>query len=117
MNILKGCTEHHCFYCGNDLAKASIHVDHVIPWSYIHSDNLWNLVLACNHCNTSKSDRLPATEFLERLLTRNQKLQGVTEKPIREEYLAYDGAKVRELIWYAEVNGVSGGWGSRRMGV
>ena len=54
-------------------------------WSYIHSDNLWTPPLTCNHCNTSKSDRLPTTKYLDRLLARNQNLQSATEKTIRDE--------------------------------
>ncbi len=42
-----------CFYCGKKLNK-SAHVDHVIPWSFIKGDNLWNFVLACPTCNTKK---------------------------------------------------------------
>ena len=32
------------FYTGKTLNDKEIEVDHVIPWSYLYSDDLWNLV-------------------------------------------------------------------------
>ncbi|WP_078382037.1 HNH endonuclease domain-containing protein [Sutcliffiella halmapala] len=42
--------EANCFYCGKTLSgmKRETHIDHFIPWSFVQSDNIWNLVLACN---------------------------------------------------------------------
>ena len=42
-----------CFYCNNPLSqdKRMVQVDHVIPWSYIYEDEIWNLVLSCKTCN------------------------------------------------------------------
>ena len=62
-----------CFYCCKKLEKEYIHVDHFIPWSYIHDNNAWNLVLACSTCNCKKSDSLAQEEFLLNLVKRNQK--------------------------------------------
>lgn len=64
-----------CFYCGK-LEPTPAHVDHVIPWSFLLDDPAWNLVLACDLCNSSKQDRIPAPHFLQRLCTRNQALTG-----------------------------------------
>ena len=61
----------HCFYCGNKLEQIRIDVDHLIPWSYIFADNMWNLVLTCRKCNRSKSDSLPQRKFLINLIQRN----------------------------------------------
>jgi len=61
-----------CFYCGERFAsdrKAA--VDHVIPWSFLLEDPVWDLVLACSGCNNSKSDWLPQPEYIERLVERN----------------------------------------------
>jgi 5-methylcytosine-specific restriction endonuclease McrA len=50
--------KHRCFYCeGAELRKPE--VDHVLPWSYVLEDRTWNLVLSCDECNGSKSNRLP----------------------------------------------------------
>ena len=55
-----------CFYCNEELSKlpenVRIHVDHFIPRSYVGDDKMWNFVLTCSRCNTSKSDSL-AVDF------------------------------------------------------
>jgi HNH endonuclease len=54
-----------CFYCGNVIKKkASIHVDHFIPWSFVQTDQLWNLVISCSSCNLAKNDKLAVDTFL-----------------------------------------------------
>ena len=62
-----------CFYCASvfDPGNRST-VDHVIPWSFLLEDPLWDLVLACSRCNASKSDWLPEPAYLDRLLERNR---------------------------------------------
>lgn len=52
-----------CFYCGSRLAK-SRHVDHFLPWSVTHNDNIENLVVACQLCNSRKSAALPALDHV-----------------------------------------------------
>ena len=61
-----------CFYC--EAAFDKLHpptVDHVIPWSFLLEDPLWDLVLACARCNSQKSDWLPTDDLLQKLLRRN----------------------------------------------
>ncbi len=62
-----------CFYCGEGLedARGAV-VDHVIPWSFLLEDPIWDLVLSCAECNSAKSDWLPEGMFIDRLLRRNQ---------------------------------------------
>ncbi len=66
----------HCFYCGSRLEDGLIHVDHLIPWSYIFDDGAWNLVLACRDCNLRKSGSLPQDEFRGLLVDRNARHGG-----------------------------------------
>jgi 5-methylcytosine-specific restriction endonuclease McrA len=47
-----------CYYCGASLKK-EYHVDHVRPLTRGGRNSIDNLVLACAHCNLTKSDRLP----------------------------------------------------------
>jgi CRISPR/Cas system Type II protein with McrA/HNH and RuvC-like nuclease domain len=47
-------------------------VDHVIPRTFLQHDEIWNLVLAHDACNLEKSDLLPAVEYLEQLMERNE---------------------------------------------
>ncbi|AZG47166.1 HNH endonuclease [Gordonia insulae] len=60
-----------CFYCSAS-TRSGRHVDHVLPWSRVGIDGLTNLVLACQGCNSSKSDLLPAPEHVGRALDRGR---------------------------------------------
>lgn len=51
-----------CFYCGKDVGDA-YHVDHVVPLARGGSNSPDNLVIACPHCNLSKSDKLVSEWF------------------------------------------------------
>lgn len=72
-NMLYGYQEGRCFYCGEKL-NGSIHVDHVIPRSFLHHDEPWNLVLAHSICNETKSDTLPCEAYIVKLINRNELL-------------------------------------------
>jgi hypothetical protein len=68
-----------CFYCDEEFGNgSSVHVDHVIPWSFLLADPLWDLVFACAACNIAKSDRLPKPEFLDRLVVTGLRRAQVT---------------------------------------
>ena len=66
----------HCFYCEAPLGEQRAPtVDHVIPWSFLLEDDLWDLVLACSKCNSAKSDWLPDSRLHSKsLLRRNRDL-------------------------------------------
>jgi hypothetical protein len=78
LKLLRHVDEPRCFYCGRDLGSSSVHVDHVIPWSFLLADPLWDLVLACPDCNIAKSDVLPVPEFLDRLVVTGLRRAQVT---------------------------------------
>jgi CRISPR/Cas system Type II protein with McrA/HNH and RuvC-like nuclease domain len=63
-----------CFYCGKFIADSQLSVDHVIPWSYMFSDDLLNLVYCHKGENSEKSNRLPSEENITRLEERNKQL-------------------------------------------
>lgn len=93
-----------CFYCGKKLGR-SAHVDHVIPWTFMKSDHLWNFVLACPACNTRKNDRLPNKANLSRVVTRNEDLLQSKSQIVREEFVGYN-ANLLWTIWnYAKLSG------------
>ena len=62
-----------CFYC-RKAKPENVQVDHVVPWSFLFDDPAWNLVLACDGCNNSKRDSVPASRFLTALCERNRGL-------------------------------------------
>ena len=75
-----------CFYCGNDLGKH--HVDHVIPFNFVFSTDLYNCVLSCQRCNCQKSDTLPERGRFAEVVTRNrQRLDYIKKQKVtyREE--------------------------------
>lgn len=54
-----------CFYCARSFSHDNPPaVDHVIPWSFLLEDPIWDLVPACARCNAAKSDWLPAPNTL-----------------------------------------------------
>ena len=66
---------HICFICGKKIEDADLSRDHVIPWSYIYSDDLWNLVYVHKGCNSGKSNITPSQERIDKLKERNLLLQ------------------------------------------
>ncbi len=94
-----------CFYCGRKL-QVTPHVDHVIPWSFVKTDHLWNFVLACPSCNTKKKDKLPTRERLSHLIIRNEQLALLDNPFIIAEFKGY----TPELLWriwdYAKLSGI-----------
>ena len=46
-------------YTEKPLTKKGLSIDHFIPWSYIASDELWNLIPTEKSVNSSKSNNLP----------------------------------------------------------
>ena len=72
--ILLETGEARCFYCGASLARGRTHVDHFLPYSIFSLPRIHNFVLACEHCNTSKSNTLAAYDHAEHWVSRNVRL-------------------------------------------
>jgi hypothetical protein len=83
LRILRQTDAPTCFYCSRQLETTdrSVHVDHVIPWSFMLTDPLWNLVLACAPCNLDKSDRLPDRSYLDKLIDVSARRSRITLPP------------------------------------
>ena len=69
--ILEGYHQNTCFYCGEELFDP-IHVDHVIPYTAIKHNEIWNLVLSHEFCNEDKLDNIPPKQFVKKLIERNE---------------------------------------------
>lgn len=85
-----------CFYCGKPLKKG-FPLDHVIPWSFIKRDDLWNLTYCCSTCNSSKSDCVPSSRFIEKLIKRNEECH-------------IPSPNIKEIVKVASENGVRTDW-------
>jgi len=46
-------------YSGEELSTKGLSIDHFVPWSYVASDELWNLIPTEKSINSSKSNNLP----------------------------------------------------------
>ena len=91
-----------CFITNEILDNNDLSIDHVIPWSYLFSDDLWNLVYVKKSENSSKSNRIPNEEMISKLEKRNVRLLRLMEKENtqKEELrLSIDKNFVREF-WY-----------------
>ncbi|QPC45571.1 HNH endonuclease domain-containing protein [Mangrovibacillus cuniculi] len=102
-----------CFYCQKPLKMGirETHVDHFIPWSFVQSDQIWNLVLSCNQCNLKKSDKLPFRAFVDVIMERNEVLRETGDSQVARWMENYRRDKVGLLYEYAVRNGFDGVWG------
>lgn len=55
------------FYTGEELDISNVSIDHVIPWSFMYSDDIWNLVITSKSHNSSKSNSIPSEEVIKKL--------------------------------------------------
>ena len=46
-------------YTGDLMTEKGLSIDHFVPWSYVASDELWNLIPTAKDVNSSKSNNLP----------------------------------------------------------
>jgi len=113
--VLTQFEQNRCFYCNCDLSinRRKTHVDHFIPWSFVQSDNLWNLVLACNDCNLQKSDKLSTRFYLESMLDRNDNLVSIVSEPTY--FHIYENKKLVDLYDYSIMNGYTTLWKPRKV--
>lgn len=51
-------TDYKCAYCGCELTMGNLSVDHIKPRSKGGTNKTDNLILACNRCNSKKSDNI-----------------------------------------------------------
>lgn len=48
-----------CHYCGRQVGREALTMDHVVPLSRGGTSSKGNLVPCCKECNTAKKTRLP----------------------------------------------------------
>ena len=74
------------FYTGEVLSVDDISIDHVIPWSFMYSDDIWNLVITSKSNKSKKSNRIPSDKDIERLNERNvQLLETITDYKMKTQ--------------------------------
>ena len=65
---------HKCFLCTKPIIDETPSIDHLIPWSFVFKDSLWNLVYAHKGCNSSKSNILISDKKIIELKKRNKRM-------------------------------------------
>lgn len=115
--FLRGYQADTSFYCGEELTKEDIHVDHVLPRQVVKHDEIWNLVLTHSYCNESKGDKLIGKYYIEKLIARNENIMG-SNHPWKQKVESMLGrtAQVRRVgleYHYDLVNSILGAyyWG------
>jgi hypothetical protein len=90
-----------CFYCRTPVPP-NAPVDHLVPWAFVAEDKIWNLVIACESCNSQKSSSVAGSGFIERLIERNETLlsKSVESLPslVRRELLVWRVRNLREHV-------------------
>ena len=82
--LLQGYQVGRCFYCGEPLHD--VHIDHVIPYSAVGHNEVWNLVLTDCDCNSQKQDSMPSWKFLDKLMIRNE-YYIASSHPLKDEII------------------------------
>lgn len=91
-----------CFLCGQPIEEKPA-IDHVIPWSYMYSDDIWNLVFVHRSCNSSKGNLIPNEDSIYKLEQRNERLlqimedNGLSNKRYMELKMAHEENLVKKF--------------------
>jgi hypothetical protein len=101
-----------CQYCGAAAPSALLHVDHIQPVAKGGTNELFNLVTACEGCNQGKSDRLLSDRShvelqrkeLEALQLRREQLEMMKEWRDSVASIAQDEVSLVESIFTQEYN-------------
>ncbi|CUN11709.1 HNH endonuclease [Turicibacter sanguinis] len=92
-----------CFYCGDIIPENEISLDHVIPWSYMYSDDLWNLVYCHKSENSMKQATLVDEEIILKVEERNKRLlrlleeKGIDDKNVQELKLSLEKSWLKQF--------------------
>lgn len=74
------------FYTGKVLQENEISIDHVIPWSFMYSDDIWNLVITSKSSNSSKLNKIPSSEYIEKLKEQALALKNILQEEKNSYY-------------------------------
>tara|TARA_Y100000768_G_scaffold307845_1_gene241946 strand:- start:149 stop:1090 length:942 start_codon:yes stop_codon:yes gene_type:complete len=92
-----------CFLDGDEIPNGELSVDHVIPWSYMFEDDLWNLVYVKKGPNSSKGNIIPEESLIVKLEKRNKNLlkilieNGIKGKDVDELQLSIEKDYLRRF--------------------
>ena len=65
-------------------------MENFLPWNFLFQTENYNIIAACQACNSSKNDKLPHGKYLEKIIKRNQSLDdlpmGYSEEFMKNMY-------------------------------
>ena len=73
------------FYTNEILDPNDISIDHVIPWSFMYSDDIWNLVITSKSRNSSKANSKTTMEYIEKLKVRNEVIEALVPENFKND--------------------------------
>jgi hypothetical protein len=121
-NFLLSNGQHKCAYCGKEISRLENNtpVDHIIPWSFVKDDKLWNLTLTCQTCNSKKSNKLPLKEYIRITEKRNDRIQlkyknidlFKYKELVKNDFKNYTENKYEKIYDSAIFNGLDRDWHS-----
>lgn len=88
------------FYTDEILDQNDISVDHVIPWSFMYSDDIWNLVITSKANNSSKSNRTISEEYVNKLKGRNIEFINYADEHYKNELIEANENRFIDKFYY-----------------
>lgn len=117
-NFLSTHGQHRCAYCGKEISRLEnkTPVDHIIPWSFVKDDKLWNLTLTCQSCNSKKSNKLPIKEYIKITEKRNDRILKSynTNDLVTKDFKDYSTNKYENIYDSALFNSLDSEWHSSK---
>jgi 5-methylcytosine-specific restriction endonuclease McrA len=117
-NFLLSNGQHKCAYCGKEISRLEnkAPVDHIIPWSFVKDDKLWNLTLTCQTCNSKKSNKLPIKDYIRKTEQRNEIIMEKFKnfELVEEDFKNYTTSKYDRMYDSAIFNGLDKDWHSSK---
>jgi len=93
-----------CYYCGEAPTEKDIRLDHIIPYSKGGKSDIWNVVTACNKCNSSKGTKRLTNENEVLLEIRDRNIQCELDKP---EVLNTPNKKLHTVRRLGKIDGLN----------
>ncbi|RKZ99734.1 MAG: hypothetical protein DRQ47_10570 [Gammaproteobacteria bacterium] len=90
-----------CSYCEKPIEKDDLSVDHLIPYSFLFSNDIWNLSFTHSHCNSSKNNTPPTKHAIDMQDKRNQNLYNLVSSKYPE---LFDKKVFKELSFALQEN-------------
>jgi CRISPR/Cas system Type II protein with McrA/HNH and RuvC-like nuclease domain len=88
------------FYSGELLDSNDISIDHVIPWSFMYSDDIWNLEINSKSHNSRKSNTQVGEDVIQRLKERNSELIETVPENYRNDIITSIKLRLLEKFYF-----------------